>query len=394
MAGKTKILFLSPFFYPEPISTAKYNTYLVKELIDKNVEIDVLCSHPLYPNWRPYKTEEKLDGVNIYRWGSKFKYPKSPILRRFMLEVWFTFFVFIDSYRKEPDIIISVIPPSLFLLPILNFLFKKKKNFIIVHDLQSIHADQKGFIGKLISKIVDKIEGVVFKSSYKVCFLSHSMYREARVKFSFLNDLNSIVYYPFSTISTQFELSIKRQSIFEKSKINLVYSGALGEKQNPAVLFQLFYKIAQNPEFRIHVFSSGDFVLRNKKSALKNNINLYDLIPENQLEALYYESDFQIIPQLFGTESGSIPSKLPNLYVCGVPIVAITSKKSELDIILQKDKYSLRINSWDLDIITNEIIEFGKTVKGLDKSAIRNQRIETNFWHQIQVDNLIDEFFK
>jgi colanic acid biosynthesis glycosyl transferase WcaI len=391
--GKTKLLFLSPFFYPEPISTAKYNTYLVNKLIDKGVEIDVLCSHPLYPNWRPFKTEEKLDGVNIFRWGSFFKYPKRPILRRLMLEIWYTFFVFFKSYRKKPDIIVSVIPPSLFIVPIINFLFKHKKNFIIVHDLQSIYADQKGIIGKLISKSVDKIEGMVFKSSYKVFFLSHSMYKEAHRKFAFLNNGNSKVYYPFSTISIQFVQNIKYKSLFENDKINLVYSGALGEKQNPVVLFQLFSKVASNSEFSVYVYSSGDFILSNKQSALKNDIKLYDLIPEDQLETLYYESDLQIIPQLFGTESGSIPSKLPNLYVCGVPIVAITSKNSELDIILRKDKYSLCLYSWDIDMLTNKIIEFGKSVKGIDKSVIRNLRISTDFWHQIRIDNLIDEFF-
>jgi hypothetical protein len=191
----------------------------------------------------------------------------------------------------------------------------------------------------------------------------------------------------------QFEQNIKRKSLFENSKINLVYSGALGEKQNPVVLFQLFSKVASNSEFSVYVYSSGDFILSNKQSALKNDINLYDLIPEEQLETLYFESDLQIIPQLFGTESGSIPSKLPNLYVCGVPIVAVTSRNSELDIILRKDKYSLCLYSWDLDMLTNKIFEFGKSVKGIDKSLIRNLRISTDFWHQIRIDNLIDEFF-
>jgi hypothetical protein len=48
-----RLLLLSPFFFPEPISTGRYNTFLVQALVDKGVHVDVICFHPLYPNWRP-----------------------------------------------------------------------------------------------------------------------------------------------------------------------------------------------------------------------------------------------------------------------------------------------------------------------------------------------------
>ena len=59
------ILLLSPFFYPEPISTGKYNTDLVKELVKNRYELSVLCSHPIYPDWRVNCSNKALNGVKL-----------------------------------------------------------------------------------------------------------------------------------------------------------------------------------------------------------------------------------------------------------------------------------------------------------------------------------------
>ena len=75
------ILLLSPFFYPEPISTGKYNTDFVKELAKKGHKVTVVCSHPIYPNWKVKKSYSNLNGVEIIRGGKFIKYPKNKMLR-------------------------------------------------------------------------------------------------------------------------------------------------------------------------------------------------------------------------------------------------------------------------------------------------------------------------
>ena len=64
-----RVLILSPFFFPELISTGKYNTELAIQLRKQNLEVEVLCSHPLYPDWRPQKSSQKIDGIKIIRGG-------------------------------------------------------------------------------------------------------------------------------------------------------------------------------------------------------------------------------------------------------------------------------------------------------------------------------------
>jgi len=148
------ILLLSPFFYPEPISTGKYNTDFVKELAKKGHKVTVVCSHPIYPNWKVKKSYSNLNGVEIIRGGKFIKYPKNKMLRRFFLELWYAFFALqkIIFLRKKIDIIIPVFPPSLAFLFIFSVLPKHVKKCAIVHDLQSVFiANTNNFIKKFIS---------------------------------------------------------------------------------------------------------------------------------------------------------------------------------------------------------------------------------------------------
>ena len=45
-AGRQRLLFVSPFFYPEDISTGRYNTYFVRALLAQGVEVAIVAAHP------------------------------------------------------------------------------------------------------------------------------------------------------------------------------------------------------------------------------------------------------------------------------------------------------------------------------------------------------------
>jgi colanic acid biosynthesis glycosyl transferase WcaI len=64
---RKKILIASPFFYPEPISTGKYSTFLAEKLVEKDHDVTVICSYPFYPAWQPKFTRKTLAGVRIMR---------------------------------------------------------------------------------------------------------------------------------------------------------------------------------------------------------------------------------------------------------------------------------------------------------------------------------------
>ena len=123
-----KVLIISPFFFPELISTGKYNTDLALQIQKQNLEVEVLCSHPLYPDWRPQKSSQSLEDIKIIRGGGWVRYPKNPILRRLVLELWFFFYSNKHKKRAKSDAIITILPPSCFMLATLLSKFKIKNN--------------------------------------------------------------------------------------------------------------------------------------------------------------------------------------------------------------------------------------------------------------------------
>ena len=95
-----KAAIISPFFYPELIGSAPYNYDLALKLKRENTDVEVFCSHPLYPEWDPKKGGPEVNGIRLFRGGLWLKYPKKNILRRLILEIWF--FIFILRKQISP----------------------------------------------------------------------------------------------------------------------------------------------------------------------------------------------------------------------------------------------------------------------------------------------------
>lgn len=353
-----KILVISPFFFPEPISTGKFNTNLVNSLKDKGHKVTVLCFHPFYPEWKTKESNEDIDGVEIIRGGRKIYYPDKTILRRIILELSFLFFILIKirKYQKDKDIVLPVFPPSFAFFGILFFLKNNIKKVGMVHDLQEVYsANKKGSINKCISFLINRIEKKCYSNCDKIIFLSQEM-RDQAQKLYGLESKKLVVQYPFVTIKNH--ISNDLNEVIDTEKVNIVYSGALGEKQNPERLYNFFnYACDKIDNVVFHFFSQGTILEKLKEKNSNKNIRFHNLVRLENLEELYNKSDVQIIPQLPNTSKGSLPSKLPNLLVSGCKILLITDKNSEIENLFKANKIEKVVNSWEFDSILKALKE-------------------------------------
>ena len=376
------VMLLSPFFFPEPISTGKYNTDLVKELVRKGCNVTVLCSHPIYPKWEVNQSTDLIDGVDIVRGGSKMIYPKSGILRRFFLEVWFAFFVLrnIFIYRNKIDIIIPVFPPSLAFAFIVGLLPDKIKKIGLVHDLQSVFiVNSRGFIKKFISLFIKKVEKFGFNSCDKIILLSNEMKVQVNEEYG-INLSKLVVQYPFVNLSNQ--LTNDLCDVLDSEHKHVVYSGALGEKQNPILLLDFFNYCSSNlVDVKFHIFSSGH-IFENLKSGNKNkNIIFHDLVPFKNLRELYVKANAHIIPQKQQTSSGSLPSKLPNLLSVTQNILLVTDYGSEIHKLFDKNNFGEVVTEWEnikLLHALNKILSSEKEDISIKKTNIVNNLFSIN----------------
>ncbi|WP_405611280.1 glycosyltransferase family 4 protein [Polaribacter sp. Asnod1-A03] len=356
MLSKKKILIISPFFYPEPISTGKFNTNFVLELVNKGHEVTVLCFHPFYPKWKVKKSKDKLKGVKIIRGGSYLYYSNKTIIRRLVLEFSFAFFVLrkLRKHQKNKDLIIPIFPPSFAFYFILPFLNKKTRKVGMVHDLQEVYSEGKsGFLNKAIRFFIHRVEKKCYLNCDKLLFLSHEMKNEAKKLYS-LQEKILEVQYPFVSITDNITNDL--ESIFDKDKNNIVYSGALGDKQNPEKLYDFFLKASDQIENTVYyIFSEGESFKMLEKQNNNKKILFYPLVKKENLEELYSKSTIQIVPQKENTSKGSLPSKLPNLLASGCKLLVITDKESEIEMLFEKNNLDLIATNWDTNTLVKKM---------------------------------------
>ncbi len=365
------ILIISPFFYPELISTGKFNTDMVIALKEAGHKVTVLCSHPIYPKWIPEESLATLEGVTIVRGGKNVKYSKRPFLRRVVLEVWFSCYILRNIFRaqKKADIVIPVFPPSLAFYLVLPFINKGIEKVGMVHDLQEVYSKgKKGFVNKIVSFLINKVEGTTFRKCNKLIFLSEEMKNTAK-EFYNLDENKLIVQYPFATINNKVTNDL--ESILPSNIHNIVYSGALGEKQNPKGLYN-FYKYASKrlDNVKFHIFSQGQIFEELEKRNENSNIHFHNLVPRKNIEELYKRSTVQIVPQLSGTSKGSLPSKLPNLLASGCKILFITDKDSEVDFLFKQYGLDKIATSWE----NKDLLESLKYLLNKGNEALDEQK--------------------
>lgn len=356
-----KVLIISPFFYPEKISTGKYNAQLAVALKEAGCDVSVFCSHPLYPKWVPEKTTDELDGIATNRGGAWMRYPRAAMVRRLMLEVWFLFFVSASLIfrRKKYDLIISVFPPNLASILVNLIKGRKTKHVGIVHDIQSVMASShRSKLRKIVNKAVCLLEQTSYRSCGKLVFLSESMKSKAEHLYS-IDNVEKIVCYPFVTVKKNAKVKNSLDEIIKYGENNIVYAGALGEKQSPKELMALFLKIKSVEEsVNLYIFSQGSIFNELKLNYSGKGVRFFDLVPEDDLTELLEKSTVQIIPQDPGSVDGAFPSKLPNILALGGKVLCITSPDSELRGILKSYSKALVVTSWEDEDIVSQLLDF------------------------------------
>jgi len=358
------ILFISPFFYPEPISTGKYNTLLARALVDAGYRVLCCSSVPIYPNWIPTPTDERLPGMEIYRRGARVRYPRPAIGRRFVLETWFAFHALLTALQLKGrySTVVAVFPPSLFFYVLTKILSRGVTKVGIVHDLQGVLGlDGTGIVKRVLAKVIKHVESVGFNACDHLICLSEGMKTRILEDYA-VSPAKCSVHYPFAMDASTFSTGNRLSHFFLPGYKHVVYSGALGEKQDPFNLLSALQSLVRiRTDVICHVFSRGPLFNELQKSLapeMQNRVLFHDLVDESDLYELYARSDIQLIPQKTGTSDGAFPSKLPNLLAAGVPVFAITDKGSELELLLRKSGTCCSVTTWDYREVIPEISNF------------------------------------
>ena len=399
MVRPAHLIFMSPFFYPDAISTGKYNSVLVQALVQGGATVDVVCSHPFYPAWRPVRSNDGLRGVAIHRAGAHVRYPRCMVLRRLVLEGWFALHAgwTILRLRRQDSIAVSVFPPTLFFLIVTSLLPRSVKRVGIVHDLQGILGlSGGGWPKRTLYRMVHAIEKRAFRACHTLIALSRGM--AARIVDEYEVERGRVVVrYPFVTVKAEAQIGTNLRDQFPDSFQHVVYSGALGKKQNPYGLFDFFQASAsQFPGVRFHLFSGGpvfDELRQRYLASPVEQISFHELVSESDLEELYARSTVQVIPQLEDTSDACLPSKLPNMLAMGCAVLAVCPPDTELAQILQETGCGVAAESWALDVLLQrlgQVLDQAKSQSRQQRHALAASLLDTEFRLGPLVDTVLE----
>jgi len=387
----------SPFFFPEMISTGRYNTHLCKAMVSRGVQVDVVTSYPLYPDWRPKYTEKSIEGVGLYRGGAYIRYPKSAPLRRLVLELWFAWHSIASIWRTKNaiDLAVIVIPPVVVGLPVRWLLPRRARMIAIVHDLQGQMIESGIVTGKgVLGRIVSGVERQVLRRCDKVICLSSSM-ADVVINEMGVDRRRCEIKYPF-VMAPSARAGGNLEDIFEKDYIHVVYSGGLGKKQLPLLLLEVFEALSRiRSDIVCHIFSGGpifDELQRRKDQTISGRVHFHDLVPESDLAELYERSHIQVIPQAPGTGAAAFPSKFPNLLAAGVPIFAICDPDSELSHVVAECGGMTSVPGKAAGLankISSFVVECSR-----ETHAQRSERLRQYVEGHFSVKNLVDAILK
>lgn len=291
------------------------------------------------------------------------------------LEAWFTLHVAqCVSCIKDIDIVLPIFPPVAFFPFTSPFLSGQSTRAGIVHDLQAVvyHFGLQRFPRSQLSEIIRKLKKKAFAKCDRLVFLSKAMADEAVTAYELPPRQ---MFHPLSFCSEHFEGKHQWQSLpAVYAWAPVVYSGALGEKQNPFELFQFFRALTNRSSgICCHIFSRG--LIFDELSAQNQRdpaalVYLHDLVAESDLPALYAHSTVQIVPQKLGSSAGAFPSKIPNLFAAGVPVFAVCDQQSELAHILGESGMGTSAATWDLGVLLDKFHVFLNSIN----SHARNER--------------------
>lgn len=323
------------------------------------------------------KFKKKIKNLKIL--PIKMTYTKDNFVKRFFLDIKYSYKL-LDCIRlNKSDIIISGQSPSFIQYKLANYCNQNNIRFINwVQDIYSLAVveilkKKFSYFGKIVGYIFKNIDQLTFNLSNHNIIISDK----------FLKPLKLFKINPkkISVIENWGNLKdvkiVKKKNNFSKkfnllnNKFRIVYTGTLGLKHDNKLLFRLILNFKEI-EFLIVSSGSGYQQLKNNVRNLKN-VKCLPLQPFNQLSKVLGSADCALCLMHKDSSIYSVPSKILNYMCAGKPVLARALKNSATYDLIKSSRCGVVDTSYNNKIFFNQINKLINNRKLL-KQYSRNSR--------------------
>ena len=363
-----KITFVNEYYPPDYAPTGQLINDLAERLGELKYKVQILTSFPYYANTES-KTFHKEKKKNLLIWRTKFtrifkNYKILNLLKSFLFSLRI-FFKLIFSSRDTDLIFFTTVPPFMMVFGYLTSLITKSPYIVILFDLIPENLIDLKFIRKNhpFTKLILFLRNLAIKKSKYTIVLSTNMYDRLKKQLpSIGNKLKIISTWEDSKklykIPQEKNKYIKNFNLGDKFVI--LYSGNQGRGHDMKTILKSAKKLASYKNI-VFMFVGNGF--HNKK--IRNYIKYWDLSncmilpyqPQKDLIHLLSAADLGLVSVSEEATDIVAPSKLNGHLACENAVGVISSKKSYLKNIVEKNELGMWFENNDYINLSKWILE-------------------------------------
>ena len=379
-----RVVILNQYYVPDVASTGHLLFELAENIASQGAEVKVITCRPSYgprETWQKCPRKEFKNGVKVHRMFTT-RYSKDSILGRIINSVTFlvplAFFHVLPRMRGE-IFLYTTNPPYLGFVGGFISLVRRHKYVVLLHDSYPELAVWVGKIrgGGFIDKFWQFCNKIMYRRAKQVIVLSEAA-KKLVVK-NYGPDPERVHVIPNWADPTELKPKPKEESLFAKEHgliepFTLLYSGNLGLYYEFDMILDAAERLLDK-NFRLVFTGAGgqrnDIKKKIKEKNLTNTI-LLPYTPQDQFNDALCGCDALLVTIAKGIDGISFPSKLYTSMSVGRPIVAFSSKNSELRLKVETNQVGCWVELGDTDGFVdaiNYMMEHKKETKEMGNRA-------------------------
>lgn len=357
-----RILYLSPYFWPEEIGSAPYCTELAVWLRERGHDVRVVSFRPHYPNPNKFEAwadgsrdEESHNSMLISRVSVRDR-GRGGFTDRLKNDLSFLWQVLRRALRREfkkTDVIVAYAPTILTLYGAQVIGRLTGASIVgVAHDIESGLATSLGLAkSRALLFLMRTVERIGLNFADQVIVLTEGMREEIQ---------HIGCRRPISVFSIWASVPAFSPIAAEEAPV-IMYSGNFGKKQNLDQLLPLIQRLWDEKK-AIRVVMRGDVSEKDRLqkkiegSGIANTVFLPLASAEEFLAALQ-SANIHMVPQALNVGNYALPSKVFSSMSAGRPFVCIAEEGSPLDRLARQSGAGICIRPGDDDALYRAVVE-------------------------------------
>ena len=367
MLTNKNIWFLSEVYYPDEQGTAFYTTGLAEGLA-KQYSVGVLCSYPsVTARGSQVLQTEIRNGVLVERCMGT-TYNKDIFVLRLVNIFTYSVALIIKALariRRGDIVIVVTSPPSVpFIAKFVSYVSRAR----CILRLEDVYPEILVATGMITSKssvnrILESLNRWLYRSVDRITVLGRDMRALAEKKTG--ADVNHIrLIRSWADTDIVFPLpkegNLLLQELGLKNKFIVSIVGNMGRAQAIELIIEAIDLLKYCDKIHFLFIGSGakrKWMELEVKSRVLKNITILNQRPRDDQTNFLNACDISIISLLPGMTGAGVPSRTYNIMAAGKPIISLTSKDSEVSLMVQEEGIGWVVPPDDADKLVQAILE-------------------------------------